>query len=105
MSTRRQASKQASPAATPTPAENGANGGRNSVNLGPNDRLVGQLFIEGDLRVAGTVEDGAMFSGRVSMGTAAEGSKAEPKPTEPALAAAVEAVPAAVAEVAKPKKR
>ena len=43
---------------TPTPAEpNGSDGQqRNSVNLGPNDRLVGQLFIEGDLRVSGKVE-------------------------------------------------
>ena len=54
MSTRRPASRQATP--TPTPAENGSNGQRNSVVLGPNDRLVGQLYIEGDLRVAGTVE-------------------------------------------------
>jgi cytoskeletal protein CcmA (bactofilin family) len=54
LSTRRQASRQATP--TPTPAENGSNGQRNSVVLGPNDRLVGQLYIEGDLRVAGTVE-------------------------------------------------
>lgn len=43
---------------TPTPAENGSNG-RNSVVLGPADRLVGQLYIEGDLRVSGTV-DGAL---------------------------------------------
>jgi len=46
---------------TPTPAEPKANGSdgqqqRNSVYLGPNDRLVGQLFIEGDLRVSGKVE-------------------------------------------------
>jgi cytoskeletal protein CcmA (bactofilin family) len=45
---------------TPTPAEpNGSDGQqqeRNSVNLGPKDRLVGQLYIEGDLRVSGNVE-------------------------------------------------
>jgi cytoskeletal protein CcmA (bactofilin family) len=52
LSSRRPASR----LATPTPAENGSNGERNSVVLGPNDRLVGQLFIEGDLRVGGTVE-------------------------------------------------
>src|SRR5437867_12061115 len=52
LSTRRPASR----LATSVPAENGANGQRNSVVLGPNDRLVGQLYIEGDLRVAGTVE-------------------------------------------------
>jgi cytoskeletal protein CcmA (bactofilin family) len=44
---------------TPTPAENGSDGRRNSVVLGPKDRLVGQLYIEGDLRVSGTV-DGAL---------------------------------------------
>jgi cytoskeletal protein CcmA (bactofilin family) len=61
LSSRRPASK----VATPVPAspegklENGSNGQRNSVVLGPRDRLVGQLYIEGDLRVAGTV-DGAL---------------------------------------------
>jgi len=55
LSTRRPASRQPTP--TPVPAENGAsNGQRNSVVLGPNDRLVGQLYIEGDLHVTGTVE-------------------------------------------------
>jgi cytoskeletal protein CcmA (bactofilin family) len=54
LSTRRPASRQPTP--TPAAAENGTNGQRNSVVLGPNDRLVGQLYIEGDLRVAGTVE-------------------------------------------------
>ena len=56
MSSRRPASK----VATTVPAtDNGSNGQRNSVVLGPNDRLVGQLYIEGDLRVSGTV-DGAL---------------------------------------------
>jgi cytoskeletal protein CcmA (bactofilin family) len=61
LSSRRPASK----VATPVPAapdgklENGSNGQRNSVVLGPRDRLVGQLYIEGDLRVSGTV-DGAL---------------------------------------------
>ncbi|HET7421561.1 MAG TPA: polymer-forming cytoskeletal protein [Candidatus Dormibacteraeota bacterium] len=56
MSTRRPASR----LQTPTPAEpyNGSDGQqqRSSVVLGPNDRLVGQLYIEGDLRVSGKVE-------------------------------------------------
>src|SRR5574340_818551 len=55
LSTRRPASR----LPTSVPAENGSNGQRNSVVLGPNDRLVGQLYIEGDLRVSGTV-DGAL---------------------------------------------
>jgi cytoskeletal protein CcmA (bactofilin family) len=57
LSTRRPDSRQPTP--TPAAAENGTksnNGQRNSVVLGPNDRLVGQLYIEGDLRVAGSVE-------------------------------------------------
>jgi cytoskeletal protein CcmA (bactofilin family) len=37
-------------------AENGSHGERNSVVLGPKDKLVGQLYIEGDLRVSGTVD-------------------------------------------------
>ena len=55
MSSRRPASRQPTP--TPGPAENGTSNGKgSSVVLGPNDRLVGQLYIEGDLRVSGTVE-------------------------------------------------
>ena len=145
MSTRRPASRQPTP--TPAPAENGANNGqRNSVVLGPNDRLVGQLYIEGDLRVSGsvegqleatgdieiagagsvrgdvtaynrltvggdasliaqevrvarlTVEDGATFSGKVSMGKVAP-KVAKP---EPAPEAVMETVPVVV-EAEKPK--
>jgi cytoskeletal protein CcmA (bactofilin family) len=57
LSTRRPGSKVPTP--VPQAAEtNGSssNGQRNSVVLGPNDRLVGQLYIEGDLRVSGTVD-------------------------------------------------
>lgn len=35
--------------------------------LGPRDRLVGQLYIEGDLRVAGTVEGGLEVTGSVEI--------------------------------------
>ena len=147
LSTRRPASRQPTP--TPATAENGTNGQRNSVVLGPNDRLVGQLYIEGDLRVSGsvegqleatgdieiagggtvrgdvtaanrltvggdasliaqevrvarlTVEDGATFSGKVSMGQPARAPKApEPEPVpEPVV---VETVPVVV-EAEKPK--
>ena len=141
LSTRRPASR----LATPVPAENGSNGSeRNSVVLGPNDRLRGELFIEGDLRVAGTVEgnleatgdieiagagkvngdvtaynrltvgsdasliagdvrvkrltveDGATFSGKVSMGNVS----ARPKPAEakPAEAKPAEAKPETIPE-------
>lgn len=68
MSTNRPASRQA----TPVPAqaakpENGSNGDRNSVVLGPKDRLVGQLFIEGDLRVSGTVEGALEATGDITI--------------------------------------
>ena len=67
MSTRRPASR----LATPVPTEgstNGSNGSeRNSVVLGPNDRLRGELFIEGDLRVAGTVEGNLEVTGDVEI--------------------------------------
>ena len=141
MSTRRPASRATTPVPTEVVSENGSNG-RNSVNLGPKDRLVGQLFIEGDLRISGTVdgtleatgdieiagggkvsgtvtayerlvvgsdaslvggdvrvgrltvEDGATFSGRVSMGKHQASVPAEPAPvagTTPVAAPAAEA--------------
>lgn len=134
MSTRRPASRVASA----VPVESGSNGQRNSVVLGPADRLIGQLFIEGDLRVSGTVdgtleatgdivisdggkvngevtaynrlvvgsagsliggnvrvarltvEDGARFSGRVSMGASAE---AAPPAVEPAVVPVAQPAP------------
>jgi len=52
---------------TPVPAENGSNGERNSVALGPKDRLVGQLFIEGDLRVSGTVDGELEATGNIEI--------------------------------------
>ncbi len=137
MSTRRPGNKVATP--VPATSENGSNGQRSSVVLGPNDRLVGQLYIEGDLRVSGTVdgaleatgdieiagsgkvsgavtaynrlvvgsdatlvggdvrvarltvEDGATFTGRVSMGQHQATVPAEPEPVvaEPVVEAAV----------------
>lgn len=63
MSTRRPGSK----VPTPVPAENGSNGDRNSVVLGPKDRLVGQLFIEGDLRVSGTVDGALEATGNIEI--------------------------------------
>jgi cytoskeletal protein CcmA (bactofilin family) len=130
LSSRRPASKVATSVPVPPEEklENGSNGQRNSVVLGPRDRLVGQLYIEGDLRVSGTVdgaleatgdieiagsgkvsgavtaynrlvvgsdasliggevrvarltvEDGATFSGRVSMGRHEAAVPAEPEP-------------------------
>ena len=72
MSTRRPASRIATPVPAPAapaaPLEgNGTNGQRSSVVLGPNDRLKGELFIEGDLRVAGTVEGTIEATGDVEI--------------------------------------
>lgn len=44
----------------------------NSVSLGPNDRLVGQLYIEGDLHLNGIVEGQVEATGNVEV---AEGGK------------------------------
>ncbi|HYL07839.1 MAG TPA: polymer-forming cytoskeletal protein [Candidatus Udaeobacter sp.] len=63
MSTRRPASR----VPTAVPAENGSNGQGNSVVLGPKDRLVGQLFIEGDLHVSGTVEGALEATGDIEI--------------------------------------
>ena len=60
---------------TPTPAEpNGSaapgntdGNQRSSVVLGPNDRLVGQLYIEGDVRVSGNVEGALEATGDIEI--------------------------------------
>lgn len=68
LSTKRPASRQATPVpAQAEKSENGSNGDRNSVVLGPKDRLVGQLFIEGDLRVSGTVEGALEATGDITI--------------------------------------
>ena len=45
-----------------------ATGDRNVVTLGPRDRLVGQLHIEGDLLVGGTVDGGVEATGDIEIG-------------------------------------
>ena len=52
---------------TPAPAGNGSDGAQSSIVLGPRDRLVGQLYVEGDVRVAGTVEGGLEVTGSVEI--------------------------------------
>ena len=52
---------------TSAPAERGSHGDRSSVVLGPRDRLVGRLYIEGDLRVVGTVEGELEVTGSVEI--------------------------------------
>jgi len=54
-------------AATSTPPDNGSDGAHRSLVLGPRDRLVGQLYVEGDLRVIGTVEGGLEVTGSVEI--------------------------------------
>lgn len=66
LSTRRPGTRPQLPVADPTPAvENGSDGRQRSVVLGPRDRLVGQLYIEGDLRVAGSVEGALEATGDI----------------------------------------
>jgi cytoskeletal protein CcmA (bactofilin family) len=48
-------------------AGNGTDGDHRSVVLGPRDRLIGQLYIEGDLRVVGTVEGALEVTGSVEI--------------------------------------
>ena len=48
-------------------AGNGSDGDHRSVVLGPRDRLIGQLYIEGDLRVVGTVEGALEVTGSVEI--------------------------------------
>jgi cytoskeletal protein CcmA (bactofilin family) len=158
LSSRRPASRVATPVPAPgarraLQEENGSNGSeRKSVVLGPNDRLRGELYIEGDLRVTGTVEgnlevtgdieisgagkvngdvtaynrlivggeasliagdvrvarltveDGATFSGKVSMGKVQPAKVEQPKPVEPEPVVA-ETVPVVVGTVGKKPKR
>jgi cytoskeletal protein CcmA (bactofilin family) len=52
---------------TAVPAENGSTSQRNSVVLGRADRLIGQLYIEGDLRVSGTVEGALEATGDITI--------------------------------------
>ena len=51
----------------PATAGNGSDGAQSSIVLGPRDRLVGQLYVEGDVRVAGTVEGGLEVTGSVEI--------------------------------------
>ena len=51
----------------PATAGNGSDGTQSSIVLGPRDRLVGQLYVEGDVRVAGTVEGGLEVTGSVEI--------------------------------------
>ncbi|HET9783218.1 MAG TPA: polymer-forming cytoskeletal protein [Candidatus Dormibacteraeota bacterium] len=68
MSSRRPASRVETAVPAETSTENGSsNGQRNSVVLGPNDRLVGQLYIEGDLRVSGSVEGAVEATGDIEI--------------------------------------
>src|SRR6267142_2263874 len=52
---------------TSAPAGNGSDGDQRSLVLGPRDRLIGQLYVEGDLRVVGTVEGALEVTGSVEI--------------------------------------
>ena len=74
MSNRRTAAKGpiSTPAAHPPPAEAPSPSQPNTVTLGPRDRVVGLLYIEGDLRVAGTIEGEVEATGDVEIDDLAE---------------------------------
>ena len=48
-----------------------ADGKPNTVTLGPRDRVVGQLYVEGDLRVGGRVDGEVIATGDVDIGATA----------------------------------
>jgi cytoskeletal protein CcmA (bactofilin family) len=52
---------------TSAPAGNGSGGDQRSLVLGPRDRLIGQLYVEGNLRVVGTVEGALEVTGSVEI--------------------------------------
>ncbi len=52
---------------TSASAGNGSEGNHSSLVLGPRDRLVGLLYVEGDLRVVGTVEGELDVTGSVEI--------------------------------------
>ena len=64
MSSRRAADR--APLSSP-PDEQSPSGERNAVMLGPRDRLIGRLYIEGDLHVNGMVEGAVEASGDVEI--------------------------------------
>ncbi len=57
----------ATPAVEPPPAAVPSASQHNTVALGPRDRVVGQLYIEGDLRVAGIIEGEVEATGDVDI--------------------------------------
>ena len=54
------------------PPETPASGQRSAVTLGPRDRLIGQLHIDGDVRLGGTVEGEIHATGDVEVDDAAK---------------------------------
>ena len=73
MSNRRTAKGPTStPAAATPPAEATDDSTHNTVSLGPRDRVVGLLYIDGDLRVAGTIEGELEATGDVEIDDTAE---------------------------------
>ena len=64
LSSRRPAARSPLP---PPPDEQFVSGERNAVMLGPRDRLIGRLYIEGDLRINGTVEGEVEATGDVEI--------------------------------------
>src|SRR3979490_1653556 len=63
------------------PSGNGSDGDHRSLVLGPRDRLIGQLYVEGDLRVVGTVEGALEVTGSVEIDEGGSGNGPVTAPT------------------------
>ncbi|HVD46738.1 MAG TPA: polymer-forming cytoskeletal protein [Candidatus Limnocylindria bacterium] len=67
MSTRAPGARVPRSTADQPPPETPASGQRSAVTLGPRDRLIGQLHIDGDVRLGGTVEGEIHATGDVEV--------------------------------------
>jgi cytoskeletal protein CcmA (bactofilin family) len=67
LSTRAPGARVPKSTAAQPPPETAASGERGAVTLGPRDRLIGQLHIDGDVRLGGTVEGEIHATGDVEV--------------------------------------
>src|SRR5213593_3494098 len=67
LSSRPEARRPISTKADEPPTESTAATDHNSVSLGPRDRVIGEIYIEGDLRVGGVVEGQVQVTGDVEI--------------------------------------
>jgi cytoskeletal protein CcmA (bactofilin family) len=72
LSTRAPGARVPRSAADQTPPEANAGAQRGGITLGPNDRLIGELHIDGDVRLGGTVQGEIHATGDVEVDDAAK---------------------------------